>query len=103
MSKDTIQDKEITDFDGYEILAETTPSLKKFLDFNRYVMYKHYKIEGNKLKMQKMKSGIHPNPMVSGLNFKQRLLMKLPLFLTLWLVQLKFLLVKRGIRLTTFG
>lgn len=103
MSKDTIQDKEITDFDGYEILAKTTPSLKKFLDFNRYVMYKHYKIEGNKLKMQKMKSGIHPNPMISGLNFKQRLLMKLPLFFTLGLVRLKYLLVKRGIRLTTFG
>lgn len=103
MSKDTIQDKEITDFDSYEILAKTTPSLKKFLDFNRYVMYKHYKIEGNKLKMLKMKAGIHPNPMISGLNFKQRLLMKLPLFLTVGLVRFKYLLVKRGIRLTTYG
>lgn len=102
MTHDTIQDKEITDFDSYENLALTNPSLKKFLDFNRYVMYKHYKTEGNKEKMLKMKAGIHPNPLYSGLNFKQRVLMKLPVFATIWLIRLKYLLLKKGIRITTY-
>ena len=56
--------KIITNFDKFE--TETcTKSLKKFLDFHRYIMAKHYKLEGELNFFNMMKSGIDN----SNLNF----------------------------------
>ena len=98
-----LKNKTITDFDSYETLAKENKSLKKYLDFNRYIMARNYQIEGDVRNFTKMKSGINPNPEISGLNAKQRFLLNAPAFISKWLKQIKAAFIKKGIRFTTFG
>lgn len=103
MSHDIVSNKTITDFDHYENWGKKNPSLKKFLDFNRYVMAKHYKFENDKPKFRKMKSGIAKNNEISGLNKKQLLLLNAPLIVLKFIKIIKYYFVKFGIRITTYG
>ncbi len=98
-----LKNKIIPDFDSYEEIASKNPSFKKYLDFNRYVMAKHYKIENNKVGFNKMKKGVSKNPKISGLNFKQRLLLNSPLFILKFIKKIKLFFVKKGIRFSTYG
>ena len=65
ITQSKLSDKIITDFDFYE-KNNSSKSLKKFLDFNKYIMAKQYKNENNFKSFHKMKKGINSN----NLNFK---------------------------------
>lgn len=89
--------KVITDFNSFDT-SETSTSLKKFLDFHRYIMAKHYKAEKNSKAFQKMKKGIN----LKNLNFKQRMLLDAPLILLNLVKKIKTIFIATGIRFTTY-
>src|SRR5690606_17492834 len=73
ITKSNISEKTITDFDAYENDG-ISDYLKKFLDFKRYMMAKHYRLENNEVDFEKMKRKID----AKNLNFKQRFLLNSP-------------------------
>lgn len=103
ITNSSLKNKTITDFDSFEKLAKTNSSLKKYLDFNRYMMAKYYKLENDLVNYRKMINGINPDPKISGLNFKQRILLKTPIFVLNLIKKIKSILIKKGYKLTTYG
>ena len=97
ITQSKLSNKIITDFDYYEA-KNSSLSLKKFLDFHRYIMAKHYKIEGNINGFIKMKNGISN----SNLNFKQLVLLYMPRKFLIKISQLKSIFLSKGIRVTTY-
>lgn len=97
ITQNKISGKIITDFDKFEKTNCTKP-LKKFLDFHRYIMAKHYKLEGNYENFMKMKNGIS----TSSLNTKQLILLHLPVSVLKIANQIKALFLSKGIRFTTY-
>ena len=97
ITQSLISGKVITNFDFFDT-QKSSKSLKKFLDFNRYIMAKHYKAEKNYVEFEKMKKGINSN----NLNIKQRILLNAPQpFLNL-VKKLKLHFLTKGIRFTTY-
>jgi glycosyltransferase involved in cell wall biosynthesis len=103
ITNSSLKNKTITDFDSYEILAIEKPNLKKYLDFNRYMMAKYYKLENNFEKFNKMKNGIHPNKKISGLNYKQLFMLNAPVLILKFIKRLKRFFMKKGIKFSTYG
>lgn len=103
ITNSTLKNKTITNFDSYEKIASEKPSLKKYLDFNRYIMAKHYKTENDLTNFYKIKKRIDANSKISGLNVKQRLLLNSPSFMLQYIKKVKVFFVKKGIRFTTYG
>jgi glycosyltransferase involved in cell wall biosynthesis len=93
-----LKNKVIPNFDSHETLAAKNHSLKKYLDFNRYVFAKHFKMEKDTVNFYKMKSGIDPK----NLNFKQRLLLKSPLLLLQIIKKIKRFFIGKGIQITSY-
>jgi glycosyltransferase involved in cell wall biosynthesis len=98
-----LNNKTLTNFDNYEALGSEKPSLKKYLDFNRYIMAKFYKMEGNFEAYQKMKAGISTNPAISGLNYKQRFLLNAPRFILNLIKKVKLYFTLKGYKITTYS
>jgi glycosyltransferase involved in cell wall biosynthesis len=94
----SLKNKVIPNFDSYEALATKNHHLKKYLDFNRYVFAKHFKLENNTALFCKMKNGIN----TENLNFKQRLLLKSPLILLQFFKKLKRFFIGKGIQISTY-
>lgn len=78
ITNSSILGKIIPDFDSYEHLSTNKPFVKKYLDINRYMLASLFKKEGDLETYKKLKNGIDKNPKVSGLNYKQILLLELP-------------------------
>jgi glycosyltransferase involved in cell wall biosynthesis len=95
--------KKIPDFDSYEYLATGNKSLKKYLDTNRYMFANNYKKENDLVNFRKLKNGIHPNPSISGLNYKQRILLELPVFLLKFIARVKQIFLKKGVSVSSFS
>jgi len=74
-------------------------ALKAFLDLNRYVWALEYKQAGQKAKARELQKQID----VNNLNFKQKLLLKTPAFITSMLKKMQLSLRKKGIYLTAFS
>lgn len=94
----SLKNKVIPDFDAYEAMASKNQSLKKYLDFNRYVFAKHFRLENDTSSFYKMKNGID----AKNLNFKQRLLLKSPLILLRLIKKIKRFFIGKGIQITTY-
>ncbi len=99
ITNSTIGNKTITDFDSYEDLAFSNKPLKKYLDFHRYIMAKHYRNEGNELMFAKMLDGISH----SGLNLRQRILLRLPAVALRSIKIWKNMLLRMGIKPTSYS
>ncbi|WP_445454190.1 glycosyltransferase family 2 protein [Flavobacterium sp. 25HG05S-40] len=97
ITQSAIGNKIITDFDAFDH-SETSKSVKRFLDFHRYIMAKHYKAEKNMAAFEKMKNGIA----VRNLNFKQQLLLAAPLPILNLIKKVKSFFLKKGIRFSTY-
>ena len=98
-----MKDRKIPDFDSYESLASKNKSLKKYLDINRYMFASNYKKENDLVNFRILKSGIHPNPKISGLNSKQRILLELPSFVLVIISKLKLFFQKKGFQFSSFS
>lgn len=97
ITQSKISGKIITNFDKFET-NNHSKSLKNFLDFHRYIMAKHYKLEGNNENFRKMKNGIS----TSSLNNKQLILLHLPSSVLKFANLIKALFLSKGIRFTTY-
>ncbi|PTX61158.1 GT2 family glycosyltransferase [Kordia periserrulae] len=98
MSKDTISSKFIPHLHSYEKAAKNNPSLKKYLDLYRYIFASLYTLENAKLQRNYILQNINYN----NLTIKQRILIKSPRFVLVWLKKLKNYLLKRNVRVTSF-
>lgn len=77
---------------------KTNPSLKLYLDVNRYAVALRSKINGEKEIYHKLKKEIDNK----NLNFKQKILLKLPKFLLQFIKRFQQFLIKNRIYLSAF-
>lgn len=97
LTQSSLLNKTIPDFDTYENWAKTNSDLKKYLDFERYVLGKRLK-KNNDLRWKKMIATIDSR----NLNWKQNVLLKMPRFGLNLLEKLKLFLLKLGIKTSTY-
>ena len=97
ITQSSLSHKKLTDFDVYEPAAALYPALKRYLDFNRYIMAIGYKIEGDRLRFEALKKAIDPK----SLNRRQWFLLNAPVLLTRKIKQFKSFLLRSGFRFTT--
>jgi len=90
--------EEKANFEAYEIFENDNPSLKKFLDLNRYSLCILAKIEGNKEAFQKNFQKIN----LENLSKKQQFLLRQNKTILKYLSKTKNNLEKLGLRLGTF-
>ena len=102
ITKNNIANKKIPDFDQYESWTKQHPDLKKYLDVNRYMLAVVCKRQGDLKTFRKLKKGMSRNSEISGLNYKQRLLLNVPRIVLNTILWFKNLLLKSGFRATSF-
>lgn len=98
LTNSSLLGKTVPDYDRYEALAAQNPVLKKYLDFERYVIAKHLKSDGDTTRYKTIVAKIDPK----NLNAKQRLLLQLPVFALSAVKKIKVFLLKKGIRLSSY-
>jgi len=90
--------KRLPNFDAFENTATTNPSLKKFLDYNRYFFLINSRVFNDNETFNIMSKNINYN----NLTLKQKMLLKSPLFILKLLKFIKKVFLKQNIRLTSF-
>lgn len=98
ITNSSIKNKTIPNFDLYEDWAKNLPNLKRYLDFERYVLGKRLKKCGDS-RWKKVISPIHKE----NLNWKQSVLLSLPTFMLLTIDSIKILLLKFNIKISTYN
>jgi glycosyltransferase involved in cell wall biosynthesis len=86
------------DYDKYESFSTENPDLKKYLDFTRYVLAKKQKRDGYPA-WKKTLSLVNK----SNLNWKQKVLLKLPTSVLNWIDRIKLFLLKNNIKISTYS
>src|SRR5690606_28445457 len=99
ITRSSLDNKVINDFSKYEADADKNPSLKKYLDINRYILAIEYKLGGNRQKFEKLAGEIDKK----NLTGKQRFVLNASTGTIKMLRKIKKLFLKNGIRLTTFN
>jgi glycosyltransferase involved in cell wall biosynthesis len=99
LTNSSILGKTIPDYNKYEPLSKENPDLKSYLDFERYVIAKHLKMDGDTTKYKEIIGKINSR----NLNLKQRLLLKSPVGVLHFIKQIKGYLLKIGIRLSSYN
>lgn len=97
LTRSSIKNKTLPDFDKYEDWAKTNQNIKKYLDFERYVLGKRLK-KVNDLRWKKMIVNID----AKNLNWKQNLLLKVPSSMLNLIDKIKLILLKLGIKSSTY-
>jgi glycosyltransferase involved in cell wall biosynthesis len=97
LTRSNIKNKTIPDYNVYEDWAKTNNDLKKYLDFERYVLGKRLKKNGDN-RYKKMIESIN----LENLNFKQQILLILPVTLLLFVDKLKLFLIRIGLKPSTY-
>lgn len=98
LTHSSILGKTLPDYDRYETLAAKNPDMKGYLDFERYVIAKHLKSDGDTQKYKEIVAKID----LGNLNFRQRLLLRLPVTALQSIKKIKGFLLKKGIRLSSY-
>jgi glycosyltransferase involved in cell wall biosynthesis len=99
ITRNSIAHKKIPNYDKYENWAKDNPDLKKHLDFFRYVLAKKLKKDGDTSDWKKIVQSID----YSNLNWKQKLLLACPRIVLLFIGQLKAILIRLGIKTSTYS
>ncbi len=103
MTHSSLKDKPITNFNKYEPWTKKNISLKKYLDFNRYIMANNYKKQNLYQEYKMLVTEINPDSKISGLNYKQYLLLKLPSFVLRLIGKIKRYLLYKGIFINSYN
>lgn len=98
ITNSTILDKVVTNFDKYEDYFKESLQIKKFLDFNRYILASKYYLAGEKIKFRILKNKIDKR----NLTTKQWIMINSPIFIVKKLKFIKNILLKKGVRVTTY-
>lgn len=94
-----ISDKNLPDFNKYLKWEIKNKDLKKYLDFERYILAKKLKMEGSKEKSKKIMQQIDPK----NLNQKQKILLFFPSLFVRIILKLKIKLIENGIKITSYS
>ena len=84
--------------DKYEATATHYPSLKKYLDVNRFSFALQHKLAGDSKTFHHYRNTLNPE----NLNQKQRFLLKQPRWVLIMLKKLKRIMENMGVRITAF-
>jgi len=98
LTRSSILDKRLPDYNKYDAFAKENSSLAKYLAFEKYVLAKHIKIDGGYELSKKICSKID----YKYLNWKQKLLLKLPAFILKLIKKYKEILIKKGMKFTSY-
>ncbi|MEO0037649.1 MAG: hypothetical protein RIQ59_860 [Bacteroidota bacterium] len=98
LTRSSILNKRLPDFDKYDAFAKENNALTKYLAFERYVLAKHIKTDGGYDLHKKISSKID----YSYLNWKQKMLLKLPAFILKLIKVIKEILIKKGVKITSY-
>lgn len=99
ITQTSLKGKKITHFSFYEKQFLNHKSLKLYLDFQRYVMAKNYKLEQDLENFNQLKKEIN----FRNLTLKQQVLLLAPIWLTTNLKRLKLYLLEKGIKVTSYN
>ena len=94
LTKTNIANIRLPDYDKYNDWAAENLVFKKYLDFERYVLSKHLKIDGNSILSEKIIQSIN----LKNLNSKQIFLLKSPILILKFVRIFKNLLFKLNIK-----
>lgn len=98
LSKENHQESKRMLFNSFKIEEQSHPSLKRYLNLNRYSLAIQCKLANNKKTFQKL----YPEIDKSLLNFKQKLLLHLPRFALKLFKRFQKILIKNQIYLSSF-
>lgn len=98
ITNSSIKNKTIPNFDLYEDWAKNLPNLKRYLDFERYVLGKRLK-KCNDFRWKAIVAPIQ----TENLNWKQALLLRLPRIVLLTIDSIKIILLKFNIKISTYN
>ena len=97
LTRSSIIKKTIPNYDNYNNWAKNNSDLKKYLDFERYILGKRLK-KNNDKRWKEMITSIDS----TNLNWKQNLLLKLPSFVLNLIDKIKLILLRLGVKLSTY-
>lgn len=98
ITNSSVKNKIFPDLNQYEIYTENKFSLKKYLDFNRYIFARKFKAQNDLERFQKITSEIN----FKNLNYKQKLLLRLPNSIVNLIFKTKSLFLKKGFMVSTY-
>ncbi|SHH04327.1 glycosyltransferase family 2 protein [Flavobacterium johnsoniae] len=98
LSKTSILDKKLKDFNDYKEQEESNPSLKKYLDVYRIEYALQYKIVGENKKSKELLQNI----LKDNISFKTKIIYLLPRHLLIFLLKLKRYLRKNGLNFSIY-
>lgn len=98
LTRSSILNKRLPDYDKYDVFATENKEIAKYLAFERYVLAKHIKTDGGQELFKKISLKIDYN----YLNWKQKLLLKLPAFILKLIKEIKEVLIKNGLKITSY-
>ena len=98
ITNSSVKNKVFPDLNQYEIYTENKFSLKKYLDFNRYIFARKFKAQNDLERFQKVTSEIN----FKNLNYKQKLLLRLPNSIVNLIFKTKSLFLKKGFMFSTY-
>lgn len=99
LSKSNYNDIRYEFINNFSDEEKENPSLKLYLDINRYAVALRCKLNGEKKLYQRLKSEID----YRNLNFKQKLLLSSPKFILKFTKQLQRVLIKNGIYFSAYN
>lgn len=98
LTRSSILNKRLPEYDKYDVFASENKDIAKYLAFERYVLAKHIKTDGGYELYKNINSKIDYN----YLNWKQKLLLKLPAFILKLIKEIKEVLIKKGLKITSY-
>ncbi len=99
ITQESLLGKTIPDYDFFEEKYKDRADIKKYLDFQRYVKAKQFKLSGDTKMFKKLASKIDGK----NINFKQKILLKLPNFFVRLISFTKQKLQKKGIEFNSYS
>ena len=99
LTTSSIANKTVPDYDKYKVLAHQNNDFINYLDFEKYVLAKHLKTDGNYKLYKKISATID----YKNLNFKQFILLKMPSFFLKMIVKFKIYFIKKGMKFTSYS
>jgi len=98
ITQNSLVGKTIPDYAFYETQFKGRPDIKKYLDFQRYLKAKLFKLSNERSAYTKLLNEISKE----SLNYRQILLLRLPRFLLIGITKLKLLFQRFGIEINSY-
>jgi hypothetical protein len=95
----SIINKKLPDYNKYKSFEEKNTEVANYINFEKYVLAKKLKLYGDKNLAASLIKSIN----TSKLNWKQKILLKLPHSVLTTIDRIKSFLIKKGIKVATYS